>query len=142
MSVLNNLKWRYATKRMNGQKVQEEKLEKILEAIQLAPTSIGLQPFTILVIEDADLAIPIAPLAAREADELEDLVFGHRWMRAEGDQEVELLDAREQGVTDRAEHDARRAAARVIRNDDDEPLVIHRQVGRRPLDEQAELGFI
>lgn len=61
MSVLNNLKWRYATKRMNGQKVQEEKLEKILEAIQLAPTSIGLQPFTVLVIEDADLKAKIAP---------------------------------------------------------------------------------
>ena len=39
MSTLTNLKWRYATKRMNGQKVPAEKLEKILEAIQLAPSS-------------------------------------------------------------------------------------------------------
>ncbi|MCZ7391663.1 nitroreductase family protein, partial [Klebsiella pneumoniae] len=60
MSTLTNLKWRYATKRMNGQKVPAEKLENILEAIQLAPTSIGMQPFTVLVVEDADLRAKIA----------------------------------------------------------------------------------
>jgi len=61
MSVLNNLKWRYATKKMNGQRVPAEKLENILEAIQLAPTSIGMQPFTVLVIEDPKLKAKIAP---------------------------------------------------------------------------------
>ncbi|OFX61513.1 MAG: NAD(P)H-dependent oxidoreductase [Bacteroidetes bacterium GWB2_41_8] len=61
MSTLTNLKWRYATKRMNGQKVPAEKLENILEAIQLAPTSIGMQPFTVLVVGDADLRAKIAP---------------------------------------------------------------------------------
>jgi nitroreductase len=61
MSTLTNLKWRYATKRMNGQKVPAEKLENILEAIQLAPTSIGMQPFTVFVVEDADLRAKIAP---------------------------------------------------------------------------------
>lgn len=61
MSTLTNFKWRYATKRMNGQKVPAEKLENILEAIQLSPTSIGMQPFTVLVIEDAELRAKIAP---------------------------------------------------------------------------------
>lgn len=61
MSVLNNLNWRYAAKRMNGQKVPAEKIENILEAIQLAPTSIGMQPFTVLVIEDAETRKKIAP---------------------------------------------------------------------------------
>ena len=61
MSTLTNLKWRYATKRMNGQKVPAEKLENILEAIQLAPSSIGMQPFTVLVVEDAGLRAKIAP---------------------------------------------------------------------------------
>lgn len=61
MSVLNNLKWRYATKRMNGQKVSAEKLENILGAIQLAPTSIGLQPFTVIVVGDAETRAKIAP---------------------------------------------------------------------------------
>lgn len=61
MSVLDDLKWRYATKRMNGQEVPAEKLENILEAIQLAPTSIGLQPFTVLVVEDPEIRAKIAP---------------------------------------------------------------------------------
>jgi nitroreductase len=61
MSVLTTLKWRYATKRMNGEKVPAEKVENILEAIQLAPSSIGLQPFTVFVIEDAETRAKIAP---------------------------------------------------------------------------------
>ena len=53
MSLIDSLQWRYATKKMSGEKVPQEKLDTILNAIQLAPTSFGLQPFTILVIEDA-----------------------------------------------------------------------------------------
>jgi nitroreductase/dihydropteridine reductase len=61
MSTLTNLKWRYATKRMNGQKVPVEKIENILDTIQLAPTSLGLQPFTVIVVEDPELKAKIAP---------------------------------------------------------------------------------
>jgi nitroreductase len=52
MNLLEQLNWRYATKRMNGTKVPQEKLNTILEAIRLAPTSLGLQPFKVIVIED------------------------------------------------------------------------------------------
>lgn len=55
MSLLENLKWRYATKRMNGTKVPAEKIESILEAIQLTPTSYGLQAYKAIVIENAAL---------------------------------------------------------------------------------------
>lgn len=50
--TIDSLQWRYAAKRMNGQKVPADKLDNILEAIRLTATSNGLQPFTILVIED------------------------------------------------------------------------------------------
>jgi nitroreductase/dihydropteridine reductase len=63
MSLIQDLNWRYATKRMNGQKVPQEKLDYILEAIRLAPTSYGLQPFSVLVIEDEDLRKKIQPVA-------------------------------------------------------------------------------
>jgi len=53
MSLTDTLKWRYATKHMNGTKVPQEKVDNILEAIRLAPTSFGLQPFKVIVIEDA-----------------------------------------------------------------------------------------
>ena len=52
MNILENLNWRYATKRMNGEDVAMDKLNTILEAIRMAPTSMGLQPFKVLVIKD------------------------------------------------------------------------------------------
>jgi len=55
MSLIDNLKWRYATKKMSGEKVSDEKLNAILDAIQLAPTSYGLQPYTVLVITDPEV---------------------------------------------------------------------------------------
>ncbi len=47
MELLNALEWRYASKKMNGKQVPEEKVERILEAIRLAPSSMGLQPYTV-----------------------------------------------------------------------------------------------
>lgn len=55
MSLIDKLNWRYATKRMNGTKVPQEKVERILEAIRLAPTSFGLQGFKVIVIENESL---------------------------------------------------------------------------------------
>lgn len=61
MSLLSSLKWRYATKKMSGRKVSEEKLNAILDAIQLAPSSFGLQPYTVLVIEDPATKAKLTP---------------------------------------------------------------------------------
>jgi nitroreductase len=55
MSLQDALQWRYAAKRMNGQAVDAEKIDAILNAARLAPTSMGLQPFTIFVITDPAL---------------------------------------------------------------------------------------
>lgn len=41
MSFLNKLNERYAAKAMNGELVPQEKIDNILEAIRLAPTSSG-----------------------------------------------------------------------------------------------------
>jgi len=40
---------------MNGTKVSQEKIDRILEAINLAPTSLGMQAFKVLVIENEQL---------------------------------------------------------------------------------------
>ena len=63
MSLLNDLQWRYATKKMNGEIVPQEKLDYILEAARLAPTSSGLQPFEILVVSNKEILAKILPLA-------------------------------------------------------------------------------
>jgi nitroreductase / dihydropteridine reductase len=55
MELLDALKWRYATKKMNGKSVSQDKVDAILEAAHLAPTSSGLQPFEILVVTNPEL---------------------------------------------------------------------------------------
>ncbi|SDE84699.1 NAD(P)H-dependent oxidoreductase [Cellulophaga baltica] len=63
MELLDKLKWRYAAKAMNGKKVPQEKLDRIIEAARLAPTSSGLQPFEIYVIKNQEVKEKIRPVA-------------------------------------------------------------------------------
>jgi len=63
MDILSILNWRYAAKRMNGQEVPQEKINKILDSIQLSVSSIGLQPYNVLVIKDKELREKIRPIA-------------------------------------------------------------------------------
>ena len=67
MSLLNDLKWRYATKKMNGQMVPKEKLEYILETVRLAPSSSGIQPYKIIVISNRGLLERIKTVANDQA---------------------------------------------------------------------------
>jgi nitroreductase len=63
MDLIENLQWRYATKKMNGETVPQDKIEYILEAIRLSPSSSGLQPYEILVITNKELKEKIKPIA-------------------------------------------------------------------------------
>ena len=63
MELLDKLKWRYAAKAMNGEKVPQEKVDNIIEAISLAPTSSGLQPFEVFVITNQEVKEKIRPIA-------------------------------------------------------------------------------
>ncbi len=63
MSIIPALQWRYATKKMNGEKVSSQKITSILEAIRLAPTSSGLQPFEVLVVTNQEVKEKIKKLA-------------------------------------------------------------------------------
>lgn len=55
MELLESLQWRYATKKMNGDKIPQEKLDRILEATRLAPSSYGLMPYQVIVVEDQEI---------------------------------------------------------------------------------------
>ncbi|MCS3532233.1 NAD(P)H-dependent oxidoreductase [Chryseobacterium sp. JUb7] len=56
MSLIENLNWRHAVKAYDPtKKVSEQDLHKILEAARLAPTSSGLQPFRVIVVENQEL---------------------------------------------------------------------------------------
>ena len=63
MELLDKLNWRYAAKAMNGEKVEQEKIDNIIEAISLSPTSSGLQPFEVIVITNQELKEKIRPIS-------------------------------------------------------------------------------
>jgi nitroreductase/dihydropteridine reductase len=63
MKLLDKLKWRYATKAMNGKNVSQAKIDNIIEAASLAPSSSGLQPYEIIVITNQQVKEKIRPIA-------------------------------------------------------------------------------
>ena len=71
MDLLKALKWRYATKRMNGEKVPQEKLDNILEAIRMAPSSLGLQTYTVIVVESDEMKRKISEKACIQPQVME-----------------------------------------------------------------------
>lgn len=64
MELLDKLKWRYATKRFDkSRKLGPEQLNKLLQAADLAPSSYGLQPFSLIVVENAEVKEKLSPAA-------------------------------------------------------------------------------
>ncbi len=63
MELIDKLNWRYAAKSMNGKKVPQEKIDNIIEAARLAPTSSGLQPFEIIVVKSQAVKEAIRPVS-------------------------------------------------------------------------------
>lgn len=63
MQLIESLKWRYATKKMDAtKKVSEQDIDCIKEAVQLSASSYGLQPYTVLDIRDSELRKEIHPM--------------------------------------------------------------------------------
>lgn len=68
MDLFETMKWRYATKKMDPKKaVPKEKVDRILEAIRLAPTSSGLQPYEVFVVTNPAIRAKIRPIAWDQA---------------------------------------------------------------------------
>lgn len=65
--LLDNLKWRYATKRYNSAvKLEDEKVMQIVEAARLAPTSSGLQPFEMVLIKNQEVKEQLFPIVMNQ----------------------------------------------------------------------------
>ncbi len=62
--LLDVLNWRYATKKMDPAKaVPQAKVDQILQAISLAPTSSGLQPFEVILVTNPEIKAQIRAAA-------------------------------------------------------------------------------
>jgi len=54
-SIIDSLNWRYAVKQYdNTKKISTEQANILKEAVRLTPTSAGLQPFKLIVVEDQE----------------------------------------------------------------------------------------
>jgi len=63
-SLLEQLQWRYATKKMDSAKaVSDEKVDRIVEATRLAATSSGLQPYEIIIVKSQAVREQMKPKA-------------------------------------------------------------------------------
>ncbi len=104
MALIEDLKWRYATKKMNGKSVPEEKLDYILEAARLAPSSSGLQPYEIFVISNKESLKQIREFAYNQS-QITDCSHLLVWAAWDGYSEDRIGDAllknsRERGLPD------------------------------------------
>lgn len=91
--------WRYATKKFDpSKKIPADELREILEALRLAPSSFGLQPWKFIVIADPDLRKGLRPYAwdqpqITEASHLVVLCAKKSMDEAAVKQYVELIDS-------------------------------------------------
>ncbi|MET0759975.1 MAG: NAD(P)H-dependent oxidoreductase [Flavobacterium sp.] len=63
-NFIHHQNWRYATKKFDTtKKISTEDLNILKEAIRLSSSSYGLQPYKVLIIENADLREKLKPFA-------------------------------------------------------------------------------
>jgi len=55
MKLIEDLNWRYATKKYSTHKVSEDDLGKIIDAINLSASSTGIQTYRLFVIENPEM---------------------------------------------------------------------------------------
>ena len=68
MNLIESLQWRYATKKMDpARPVPQDKVDRIIEAARLAPTSSGLQPFEIISVTNAEVRAKIREIGWNQA---------------------------------------------------------------------------
>ncbi|MBP9761345.1 MAG: NAD(P)H-dependent oxidoreductase [Candidatus Magasanikbacteria bacterium] len=59
-TYIENLMWRYATKQFDPtKKLTDEQLHTVLEAMRLAPTSFGIQPYKLYLVENPDVRMQL-----------------------------------------------------------------------------------
>lgn len=67
-TLLEKLDWRYATKKMDPEQlVPQDKVDAIIEAIRMAPTSSGTQPFELIVVTNPEIRAQIRGAANDQA---------------------------------------------------------------------------
>ena len=76
-NFIEHAKWRYATKKFDTtKKISDSDLEFLKEAIQLASSSYGLQPYKVIIVENPELRAKLLPVSWGQA-QITDVLVGH-----------------------------------------------------------------
>ena len=60
MELIKNLQWRYAVKKYSQELVGEDKIDQIIEAVNLTASSCGIQPYRLMVITNPEIRQKLA----------------------------------------------------------------------------------
>lgn len=60
MELIKDLKWRYAVKKYSDEVVSEDKIDQIVEAINLSASSTGIQPYRLFMISNLEMRTRLA----------------------------------------------------------------------------------
>lgn len=55
MELIKNLQWRYAVKKYSDELVSEDKIDQIIESVNLTASSCGIQPYRLFVITNPEV---------------------------------------------------------------------------------------
>lgn len=68
MGLIENLKWRYATKKFDtDRKITNEQLSYLKKAIRLSVSSYGLQMYKVLIVSDPEIKKQLQPLCWQQS---------------------------------------------------------------------------
>ncbi len=63
-NIIEKLNWRYATKKFDTtKKLSKEQIDYLKTVINLTPTSLGLQPYRVMIIDDMETKQKLYPLS-------------------------------------------------------------------------------
>jgi len=93
MNTIDSLKWRYATKKMNGKNIPYKKLTNILESIRLAPSSYGLTQYNFLVIKNKETKEKLLPACYNQSQivDCSELLIFATWTDITEDDIIEYM---------------------------------------------------
>lgn len=100
---MSRLEWRFATKKFEqSKKIGENDLNQILEATRMAPSSFGIQPYHVIVIEDKFLRERLLPHSYNQPQIIDAshlLVFASRIdLRARINEYIEIASSGDEGA--------------------------------------------
>lgn len=64
--IINALNWRYAVKKFDKKRIPQDKLDTIMEALRLTPSSLGLQAWKFVIVENKELREQLLPASMNQ----------------------------------------------------------------------------